>query len=90
MAPVISDRSQIGQHRRIPEGRHALVHTGQHYDRQMSDIFLERLGVPVPDHMLGVGSASHAVQTARVMEGIEPVREEKHQPEWLSLCYDVT
>jgi len=52
MAPVISDRSQIGQHRRIPGGRHALIHTGQHYDRLMSDIFLEELGVPAPDHML--------------------------------------
>jgi hypothetical protein len=39
----------------------------------MSDIFLEELGVPAPDHMLGVGSASHAVQTARVTERIEPV-----------------
>lgn len=41
----------------------------------MSEIFLEELGVPEPDHMLGVGSASHAVQTARVMERIEPVLE---------------
>ena len=78
MAPVIGDRSQIGQRRRLPDSRHALIHTGQHYDRLMSDIFLEQLGVPVPDHMLGVGSASHAVQTARVMERIEPVREEEH------------
>jgi UDP-N-acetylglucosamine 2-epimerase (non-hydrolysing) len=68
MAPVISELR-----RRIPDGRHALIHTGQHYDRLMSEIFLEELGVPAPDHMLGVGSASHAVQTARVMERIEPV-----------------
>ncbi len=73
MAPVISELR-----RRIPHGRHALIHTGQHYDRLMSDIFLEELGVPAPDHMLGVGSASHAVQTARVMERIEPVLEEEH------------
>jgi hypothetical protein len=59
--------------RRLPDARHVLIHTGQHYDRLMSDIFLEELGVPAPDHMLGVGSASHAVQTARVMERIEPV-----------------
>jgi UDP-N-acetylglucosamine 2-epimerase (non-hydrolysing) len=50
-----------------------LVDTGQHYDRMMSGIFREELGVPEPDHVLGVGSASHAVQTARVMERIEPV-----------------
>jgi UDP-N-acetylglucosamine 2-epimerase (non-hydrolysing) len=60
MAPVISELR-----RRMPDGRHALIHTGQHYDRLMSDIFLEELRVPAPDHMLGVGSASHAVQTAR-------------------------
>jgi UDP-N-acetylglucosamine 2-epimerase (non-hydrolysing) len=68
MAPVIAELRQ-----RLPTGRHALIHTGQHYDRLMSDIFLEELGVPAPDHLLGVGSASHAVQTARVMERIEPV-----------------
>src|SRR4051794_13540623 len=50
-----------------------LVHTGQHYDAAMSAIFLEELGVGEPDHMLGVGSGTHAVQTARVMEAIEPV-----------------
>jgi len=58
---------------RIPTGRHAIVHTGQHYDRSMSEIFLEELGVPAPDHMLEVGSGSHAEQTARVMERLEPV-----------------
>jgi UDP-N-acetylglucosamine 2-epimerase (non-hydrolysing) len=52
-----------------------LVHTGQHYDPMMSAIFFEELGVGEPDHMLGVGSASHAVQTARVLERIEPVLE---------------
>jgi UDP-N-acetylglucosamine 2-epimerase (non-hydrolysing) len=69
-APVIAQLR-----RRLPDDRHVLVHTGQHYDRMMSDIFLEELGVPEPDHMLGVGSGSHAVQTARVMERVEPVLE---------------
>ena len=59
--------------RRRPDWQHVLVHTGQHYDRMMSEVFLEELGVPEPDHMLGVGSGSHAQQTARVMEAIEPV-----------------
>jgi UDP-N-acetylglucosamine 2-epimerase (non-hydrolysing) len=53
--------------------RSVLVHTGQHYDEQMSRVFLEELGVGEPDHMLGVGSGSHASQTARVMERLEPV-----------------
>lgn len=73
MAPVISELR-----RRIPDARHALIHTGQHYNRLMSDIFLEELGVPAPDHMLGVGSSTHAVQTARVMERIEPVLIAEH------------
>jgi UDP-N-acetylglucosamine 2-epimerase (non-hydrolysing) len=58
---------------RLPEGRHAIVHTGQHYDRLMSAVFLEELGVPAPDHMLEVGSGSHAEMTARTMERLEPV-----------------
>jgi UDP-N-acetylglucosamine 2-epimerase (non-hydrolysing) len=62
---------------RLPQGRHAIVHTGQHYDRAMSQVFLEELGVPAPDHMLEVGSGSHAMQTARTMERLEPVLEEE-------------
>src|SRR4051794_2593607 len=71
-APVISE---LG--RRHPEWDHVLVHTGQHYDPMMSEIFLDELGVGEPDHMLGVGSASHAVQTARVLERLEPVLEQE-------------
>jgi UDP-N-acetylglucosamine 2-epimerase (non-hydrolysing) len=67
-APVIAAARD-----RLPDGRHAIVHTGQHYDRAMSEIFFEELGVPDPDHMLGVGSGSHAEQTARVLERLEPV-----------------
>src|SRR3954447_17998584 len=69
-APVVSE---LG--RRHPEWEHVLVHTGQHYDPMMSEIFLEELGVGEPDHMLGVGSGSHAVQTARVLERLGPVLE---------------
>jgi UDP-N-acetylglucosamine 2-epimerase (non-hydrolysing) len=67
-APVIAALSA-----RLPRGRHAIVHTGQHYDRAMSDVFLGELGVPAPDHMLEVGSGSHAAMTARTMERLEPV-----------------
>lgn len=48
-----------------------VLHTGQHYDRVMSDSFLEQLGFPEPAHHLGVGSGSHAEQTAAVMIGVE-------------------
>ncbi len=68
MAPVIAELR-----RRDPEARHVLVHTGQHYDRLMSAVFIDELGMPEPDYLLGVGSGSHAVQTARVLERIEPV-----------------
>src|SRR6266487_819038 len=50
-----------------------LVHTGQHYDENMSAAFFGDLGLPVPDFELEVGSGSHAVQTARIMERLEPV-----------------
>ena len=74
--------------RRHPEWRHVLVHTDQHYDRMMSEVFLEELGIPEPDHSLGVGSGSHAVQTARVMERLEPVLE-RERPDLVIVPGDV-
>jgi UDP-N-acetylglucosamine 2-epimerase (non-hydrolysing) len=59
--------------RRLPDAEHVLVHTGQHYDAEMSELFLDQLGMPEPDHRLGVGSGTHAEQTARVMEALEGV-----------------
>jgi UDP-N-acetylglucosamine 2-epimerase (non-hydrolysing) len=73
---------------RLPEGSHTIVHTGQHYDHLMSEVFLEELGVPEPDHMLEVGSGSHAQQTARVMERLEPVLAEE-QPDLVMVPGDV-
>jgi UDP-N-acetylglucosamine 2-epimerase (non-hydrolysing) len=73
---------------RLPQGRHAIVHTGQHYDRLMSQIFLEELGVPAPDHMLEVGSGSHAQQVARTMERLEPVLIEE-EPDLVMVPGDV-
>jgi UDP-N-acetylglucosamine 2-epimerase (non-hydrolysing) len=82
-APVIS-----AMRSRLPEGRHAIVHTGQHYDRLMSEVFLEELGVPAPDFMLEVGSGTHAQQTARTMERLEPVIEAE-KPDLLVVPGDV-
>jgi UDP-N-acetylglucosamine 2-epimerase (non-hydrolysing) len=65
-----------------------LVHTGQHYDAEMSDAFFADLGLREPDIHLEVGSASHAVQTARVMERIEPVIIEG-QPDLVVVVGDV-
>ena len=50
-----------------------LVHTGQHYDFQMSQVFFNELDIPEPDHNLGIGSGAHAAQTARMMLALEPV-----------------
>lgn len=50
-----------------------LVHTGQHYDTNMSDVFFQQLGIPAPDVNLAVGSGSHAMQTAEIMMRFEPV-----------------
>jgi len=50
-----------------------LVHTGQHYDFEMSQVFFKELNIPKPDYNLGVGSGSHAWQTAKIMEKLEPI-----------------
>ena len=50
----------------------AFVHTGQHYDAELSDVFFAELGLPEPDAHLGVGSGTHAEQTARIMTAFEP------------------
>jgi UDP-N-acetylglucosamine 2-epimerase len=65
-----------------------LVHTGQHYDEKMSELFFRRLGIPKPDVNLGVGSASHAVQTAEIMTRFEPVLQQ-HKPDYVLVVGDV-
>lgn len=65
-----------------------VVHTGQHYDDQLSGDFFRDLDIAPPDINLAVGSASHAVQTARIMERIEPVLE-RLRPQWVVVYGDV-
>ena len=65
-----------------------LVHTGQHYDVDMSDAFFADLGMPAPDHHLEVGSGSQAEQTARVMERFDPVLVAE-RPDWVVVVGDV-
>ena len=81
MAPVVMELKRRG----IPQ---RLVHTGQHYDQAMSKVFFEELGMPEPDVYLGIGSGSHAQQTARVMIAIE---EEclRHRPAIVVVAGDV-
>jgi len=66
MAPLIREIIKSGE-------EHILVHTGQHYDRNMSEIFLEELNLPPMDHYLHVGSGPHGQQTGRMLEGLEKV-----------------
>jgi UDP-N-acetylglucosamine 2-epimerase (non-hydrolysing) len=68
IAPIAAELRRRGD-----EFEHVLVHTDQHYDRELSEIFFEELGVGEPDFALGVGSGSHAQQTASVLERLEPV-----------------
>src|SRR4029077_20402949 len=63
-APVIRALAALGHTQRV-------VHTGQHYDERMSDVFFVQLGLPRPDVNLGVGSGSQAAQTADVLVGME-------------------
>jgi UDP-N-acetylglucosamine 2-epimerase (non-hydrolysing) len=63
----------IREMRRHPEIVPILVHTGQHYDEKLSEIFFRQMGIPAPDVNLGVGSGSHAAQTAEILKRIEPV-----------------
>ena len=71
-----------------PQLQPILVHTGQHYDYEMSGVFFEDLNIPEPDIHLGVGSGSHAVQTAKIMIEFEKVVLE-HQPDLVLVVGDV-
>ena len=76
-APITSTRlsTSMWEMAKYPqEFEQLLVHTGQHYDDNMSKVFFEHLELPQPDVYLGVGSGSHAQQTARIMLALEPVQ----------------
>jgi UDP-N-acetylglucosamine 2-epimerase (non-hydrolysing) len=83
VAPLMA---ALAPHR--PAVEQLLVHTGQHYDYQMSRLFFEELSLPDPDEYLGVGSGTHAEQTGRIMLAFEPVLL-KHQPDWVVVVGDV-
>jgi len=83
VAPIYAE-----MRRRSSDFEPLIVHTGQHYDAAMSDAFFTDLGLPKPDVYLGVGSGSHAVQTAKVMIEFEPVVL-REKPDWVLVVGDV-
>jgi UDP-N-acetylglucosamine 2-epimerase (non-hydrolysing) len=90
VAPIIQEMQRYsadGSNAEI-QIEYRLIHTGQHYDEKMSDIFFAELGIPAPDINLAVGSGSHAVQTANVMIKFEPICEQE-KPDWVVVVGDV-
>jgi UDP-N-acetylglucosamine 2-epimerase (non-hydrolysing) len=83
MAPVVAAMGEAA-----PDARHCVIHTEQHYDQAMSRVFLDQLAVPEPMYSLGVGSGSHASQTARAMLALEPVLDAE-KPDLLVVAGDV-
>ena len=81
LAPIDAAIRAGGRH------QHLVVHTGQHYDALMSDVFFEDLGIAPPDVHLNVGSASHGRQTGLMLEALEGVFEE-HRPDWVLVYGD--
>jgi UDP-N-acetylglucosamine 2-epimerase (non-hydrolysing) len=88
VAPIIRAIRDHNEKRETPSINHQLVHTGQHYDEVMSDRFFADLGLPKPDVHLGIGSGSHAVQTAEIMKKFEPVLTEM-KPDFVLVVGDV-
>lgn len=66
---------------------HRLIHTGQHYDANMSAVFFDELDIPRPDFDLGIGSGGHGAQTAAMLAGIEPILESE-RPDWVIVYGD--
>lgn len=80
LAPIADALREAGD-------EHVIVHTGQHYDPLLSDVFFTDLGIPAPDVHLGVGSGSHGVQTGAILGALDAVLEE-HSPDWVLVYGD--
>lgn len=88
VASISEAIDEYNQENKDPSIEHFLVHTGQHYDRKLSECFFDELGLPRPDVNLEVGSASHAIQTSEIMKRFEPVLL-KFKPDALIVVGDV-
>lgn len=82
LAPIAAEFAAGGH-----KHEHVIVHTGQHYDADLSDVFFSGLGIPDPDVHLGVGSGSHGAQTGAVLAALDPVLE-RERPDWVLVYGD--
>jgi UDP-N-acetylglucosamine 2-epimerase (non-hydrolysing) len=73
---------------RLSSARQVVVHTDQHYDRELSDVFLDELDLPTPDYSLGIGSGGHGAQVGRALERLEPILQQE-RPELVIVVGDV-
>src|SRR6185295_7127298 len=83
IAPIVA-----AMKRRANDFQPIIVHTGQHYDAAMSDAFFRDLDLPPPDVYLGVGSGTHAAQTAAIISSFEPIVL-RESPDWVVVVGDV-
>lgn len=83
IAPILRAAAKFEKHLSC-----RIIHTGQHYDRAMSEVFFEELGIPTPDHHLGCGGGSHAEQTAKIMVAYEKLCQQE-KPDVVLVVGDV-
>lgn len=77
LAPVCRAIERHNSKGNAPFIQHRIIHTGQHYDREIAELLFEQLAIPRPDHNLGVGSSSHGVQIARMLQRMDPLLREE-------------
>ncbi|MDR6866326.1 UDP-N-acetylglucosamine 2-epimerase (non-hydrolyzing) [Microbacterium resistens] len=85
--PQFVKLAPIHQAMREAGAEHTIVHTGQHYDPMLSDVFFSELGIGEPDVHLGIGSGSHGVQTGAMLAALDGVLDE-HRPDWVLVYGD--
>ncbi|HXX21335.1 MAG TPA: UDP-N-acetylglucosamine 2-epimerase (non-hydrolyzing) [Candidatus Acidoferrum sp.] len=87
LAPVCRMIDAHNRQANAPHINHRIIHTGQHYDRELACVFFEQMQIPEPNYNLEVGSGSHGVQLARMLERLEPVLSAEH-PDWVVVYGD--
>jgi len=91
VATIVGARPQLVKAALSPvlrrQATEILIHTGQHYDFEMSQVFFEQLPLPAPDHHLGVGSGTHGAQTGTMLQRLEPILVET-KPDWVLVYGD--